>query len=131
MAPLRKWDDIMPQGPMLRALCLGNEAYTTSSFEKLPNCVNDAASVNEMVNTVPACEAEFKINLADKKAMKTALVDFLGRASARPPRVLLFYFSGHGVQTGDQLGVLLSRVSQRVTFASASLCLCLWICLYQ
>ena len=103
MAHLKRWDAIMPVGPMMRALCLGNEAYCGKQFDKLPNCVNDASSVRDMVNKVPSCKAEFKTNLADKKAMETALADFLCKASTHPPRVLLFYFSGHGVQTGDEL----------------------------
>jgi len=103
MGPLRKWDEINPLGPMLRALCLENAAYCDDHFHYLPNSVDDATNVKEIVNTVPSSEAELETNLKDKKAMQAALAGFFGRATARPLQVWLFYFSGHGVKQGDQL----------------------------
>ena len=55
------------------------------------------------MDEVPGAEAQVHVNLADKKAMQAALDDFLGKVSDRPPRMLLLYVSGHGVQTGEQL----------------------------
>ena len=88
---------------MLRALCFGNATYSSAQFGELPNCVQDANSVKKAVDEMPGAEAQVHINLADKRAMQAALDDFLGKASARPPRMLMFYVSGHGVQTGEQL----------------------------
>ncbi len=97
------WEAVSPRGPMLLALCFGNAKYSSAQFEELPNCVQDANSVKKAVDEMPGAEAQVHINLADKKAMQAALEDFLGKAKDRPPRMLLFYVSGHGVQTGEQL----------------------------
>ena len=88
---------------MLRGLCFGNAKYSSAQFGELPNCVQDANSVKKAVDEMPGAEAQVHINLADKKAMQAALGDFLVKASDRPPRMLLLYVSGHGVQTGEQL----------------------------
>ena len=99
----RLWEAVSPRGPMLRALCFGNAKYSSAQFGELPNCVQDAISVKKAVDEMPGAEAQVHVNLADKKAMQAALDDFLGKASDRPPRMLLLYVSGHGVQTGEQL----------------------------
>jgi uncharacterized caspase-like protein len=99
----RPWQEVSPRGPMLRALCFGNENYSSAQFSKQPSAVQDAQSVKKAGDEMPDGIAQVHMNLADKQAMEGALADFLGKACERPPRMLLFYVSGHGVQTGDQL----------------------------
>ena len=99
----RQWQEVSPRGPTLRALCFGNENYSSTQFSKLPSAVQDAESVKKAVEEMPDGIAQVHMNLADKQAMEGALADFLGKAFERPPRMLLFYVSGHGVQTGEQL----------------------------
>ena len=103
---VRKWDDIMLLGPSLCALCIGNEEY---SDKKLTNCARDAQRVVDEVRKLPEdlkAEAEVRMNVKDKIGMEKALRDFLAKYAGRLPRTLLFYFSGHGIQTGDTLFLL-------------------------
>ena len=99
----RRWEEVDPPGPMLRALCIGNDKYGRGRFEPLPSCGNDAERVAQAVRSVPNAEATCRMNLCDKPAMKKALIEFLDQQSNRPPRVLILYCSGHGVQAGDKL----------------------------
>ena len=104
---VRKWDEIMPLGPTLCALCIGNDEYSADkNFSKLPNCVQDAERVADEVRKLPEAAADVHRNVKDKAGMEKALKDFLAKHAGRPPRILIFYFSGHGIQTGDTLFLL-------------------------
>ena len=49
-------------------------------------------------------------NVQDKAAMERALKDFLTKIH-RPPRMVLVYFSGHGVQEGDEIFLVPTHAS--------------------
>ena len=114
MAPVRppqKWDDTLPHGPPLCALCIGNDGYV--SFEALSSCVKDAkamaAQVRKKLGASGAWATEV-CNVQDKAAMERALKDFLGQIH-RPPRVVLVYFSGHGMQERDEIFLVPTNAS--------------------
>jgi uncharacterized caspase-like protein len=114
MAPVRppqKWDDTLPHGPPLCALCIGNDGYV--SFEALSSGVKDAKAMAAQVRKkLGASEARATevFNVQDKAAMERALKDFLGQIH-RPPRVVLVYFSGHGMQEGDEIFLVPTNAS--------------------
>ena len=113
MGKLRKWE-VLPQGPSLCALCIGNNEYSGETFPKLPNCVQDAQRVKEEVEKLPEdlkAVAEMRRNVKDKAGMEKALSDFLSKHAGSPLRTLLFYVSGHGFQTGDTLFLLPTSAS--------------------
>ena len=99
------WEDTELRGPLLCALCFGNANYKDETFCDLPNCVNDAERVAKQARKV-SDNAVVKVerNLPDKKAMIQALENFLfRRPPLHTPRIVLIYFSGHGIQAGHRL----------------------------
>jgi uncharacterized caspase-like protein len=90
---------------MLCALCLGNDKYDLpgSPFAALDSCSNDAKTVATKVRNLGASATHLS-NLRNKASMEKALKDFLNPAKiCRPPRFVLVYFSGHGVQEGEKI----------------------------
>ena len=66
--------------------------------------------------------AKVKCNIKDKAAMELELKDFL-RQIRRPPRMVLVYFSGHGVQEGDEIFLVPTHVSPSTVEEMRALCL--------
>jgi hypothetical protein len=66
--------------------------------------------------------AKVKCNIKDKAAMELELKDFL-RQIRRPPRMVLVYFSGHGVQEGDEIFLVPTHASPSTVEELRALCL--------
>jgi uncharacterized caspase-like protein len=100
------WNDTLPHGPLLCALCMGNDKYVAPGqpFDQLNACGNDAKTVAKKVRDLGEDRAHATLlsNLKDKAAMEKALKVFLSQIR-QPPRTVLVYFSGHGLQEGDQI----------------------------
>lgn len=76
-----------------QALCIGINSYSPS-YLRLRPCIDDATDVHGSLRTLgfrSHCEAELNL-----KSMKSVTQKFI--RSIRPGAVVIFYFSGHGVQ---------------------------------
>ena len=105
MSPIRKkhWGDLNVGGPQLRALCIGNNTKGNHVFPDLENCAKDARAVKEKICNIFGPDAvTLEYNIKTKEGLVTVLRDFLKRFD-RPPRMVIIYFSGHGVQEGDEI----------------------------
>ena len=127
MPPVKwqKWEETLPHGPPLCALCIGNDDYVSSTFGALSSCARDAKAVAAQVRHKLQDEgawAKVKCNIKDKAAMELELKDFL-RQIRRPPRMVLVYFSGHGVQEGDEIFLVPTHVSPSTVEELRALCL--------
>ena len=121
----QKWEETLPHGPPLCALCMGNDDYVSSTFGALSLCARDAKAVSaEVHNKLQAAGAwaKVKCNIKDKAAMELELKDFL-RQIRRPPRMVLVYFSGHGVQEGDEIFLVPTLASPSTVEELRALCL--------
>ena len=101
----KQWDDLKTRGPQLRALCIGNNYNTKDNavFGALKNCTKDAEAVAQKVRDLFGQEAvTLKRNIKHRAQLEKELRDFLLKID-RPPRMVIIYFSGHGVQEGDQI----------------------------
>jgi hypothetical protein len=77
------------------ALVIGNSNYTHAV--KLPNPVNDATDVAEVLRNV-GFEVIFKLD-ANRTQMATAIEEFTSRISGAESA--LFYYAGHGIQVAN------------------------------
>jgi len=121
----QKWEETLPHGPPLCALCIGNDDYVSSTFGALSSCARDAKAVAAQVhNRLQRAGAWAKVecNIRDKAAMELELKDFL-RQIRRPPRMVLVYFSGHGVQEGDEIFLVPTHASPSTVEELRALCL--------
>jgi uncharacterized caspase-like protein len=121
----QKWEETLPHGPSLCALCIGNDNYVSSTFGALSSCAKDAKAVAAQVhNRLQRAGAWAKVecNIRDKAAMELELKDFL-RQIRRPPRMVLIYFSGHGVQEGDEIFLVPTHASPSTVEELRALCL--------
>ena len=76
-----------------RALVIGISEYEKGP--KLPNPVNDAKDMSNMLARIGFIIDEPKLNLT-KKDMRIVLAEF--EDLIQPGDMVLFYFAGHGVQ---------------------------------
>ena len=109
----QKWEETLPHGPPLCALCMGNDKYESSSFPALKSCVKDAKAVAAQVRDKlgqSGAWATVADNIKDKAAMEMKVKDFL-RQIRKPPRMVLVYVSGHGVQEGDEIFIVPTHAS--------------------
>ena len=105
----KRWSDLDQQGPTVRALCLGVNAY--QHLGPLDNCERDAEAMAEKVRALPGalhgdCTAKVckSSQLKDKEAMRNEVRKFVQTIDKdRPPRVVLVSYSGHGMQDGDAI----------------------------
>ena len=105
MPPIKKmhWGDLNVRGPQLRALCIGNNTKGNHVFPDLKNCAKDASAVAQRVRIIFEPDAvTLECNIKTKEQLVTVLRDFLKRFD-HPPRMVIIYFSGHGVQEGDEI----------------------------
>ena len=127
VAPVKwqKWEETLPHGPSLCALCIGNDDYESSTFGALRLCARDAKAVAAQVRNKledAGAWAEVKCNIKDKADMEGELKDFLKKIH-RPPRMVLVYFSGHGVQEGDEIFLVPTHASPSTVKELRALCL--------
>ena len=83
------------QGPRRLALAIGNNAYRD---HPLQNAVNDAQAVRAALADV-GFDVDLKLNTGMAQ-LEQAASEFAARV--RPGDVAVFYYSGHGMQVGDQ-----------------------------
>jgi hypothetical protein len=109
----KTWEETLPHGPPLCALCMGNDKYESSSFPALRSCVRDAkavaAQVRNKLGELGAWATDVG-NIKDKAAMELEVKHFL-RQIRRPPRMVLVYVSGHEVQEGDEIFLVPTHAS--------------------
>ncbi|MGA3019464.1 MAG: caspase family protein [Bryobacteraceae bacterium] len=88
---------VLPVGGVSRrlALVIGNNAYRD---RPLQNAVNDAQAVRAALAEV-GFDVDLKLNVGIAE-MEDAAGEFVARV--RPGDVAVFYYSGHGMQVGDQ-----------------------------
>lgn len=81
------------------ALVIGNSAY--QSVPTLPNPINDAASVGDLLKS-----AGFEVVVAPdltQTAMRRAIADFVEQIHARgPDTIALVFYAGHGLQVDGE-----------------------------
>jgi len=109
------WEETPSHGPWLCALCIGNDYRQNNTFHHLPSCIKDARAVYDLVLDkigTPRASATPHYNLKDKDGMKDALKAFCAQIR-RPPRMVIYYFSGHAVQEGDGIFLLPNDASPR------------------
>jgi len=109
----KTWEETLPHGPPLCALCMGNDAYVSSSFPALSSSVNDAKAVAAQIENKLGESGAWATdvgNIKDKAAMELQVKNFL-RQIRRPPRMVLVYVSGHGVQEGDEIFLVPTHAS--------------------
>jgi len=88
----QKWEERLPHGPPVRALCFGINYY--DNLESLSNCEQDADKIVNGVRSLSdgrqgKCVAKLRKGpqLKDKRAMKSAVIDFLREIDKEaPPR---------------------------------------------
>jgi len=91
----KQWDDVMPRGPTMRALCFGINQY--AHLDPLSNSERDADEIAKRVRNLSDgrngnCVAKLRTGsqLKDKEAMKTAVIAFLNQIDKdAPPRYIL------------------------------------------
>ena len=106
------WEETLPHGPWLCALCIGND-YRENTVGHLPMCAKDARAVRDLVlDRIPRASATGHYNLKDKYGMEHALKAFCAQIR-KPPRMVIYYFSGHAVQEGDGIFLLPNDASPR------------------
>ncbi|UJR35925.1 hypothetical protein I4U23_028667 [Adineta vaga] len=86
-----------------QALSIGINAYSPSHLRLRP-CINDAADMHHALQSI-GFHTQYEADL-DLKSMKLSTQKFI--RSIRPGAVVLFYFSGHGVQS-DGNNYLIAR----------------------
>ena len=107
------WEETLPHGPLLCALCIGNDYRENAIFGHLPICTKDARAVHDLLlNKIQRASATHHCNLKDKDGMKHALKAFCAQIR-KPPRMVIYYFSGHAVQEGDGIFLLPNDASPR------------------
>ena len=102
------YDSTLAQGGWVKALCIGVDEY--QHLPALANCVRDARAIAQKVQDIhgslaaagPDQERQCK-NPVSKLSLQQVLKTFLAGIVNAPPRVVLVYFAGHGIRTGDKI----------------------------
>jgi hypothetical protein len=102
------YDSTLAQGGWVKALCIGVDEY--QHLPALANCVRDARAIAQKVQDIhgslaaagPDQERQCK-NPVSKLSLQKVLKTFLAGIVNAPPRVVLVYFAGHGIRTGDKI----------------------------
>jgi hypothetical protein len=102
------YDSTLAQGGWVKALCIGVDEY--QHLAALANCVRDARAIAQKVQDIhgslaaagPDQERQCK-NPVSKLSLQQVLKTFLAGIVNAPPRVVLVYFAGHGIRTGDKI----------------------------
>ena len=111
-----RWEDFLPQGLRVQALCIGVGEYGggVGELAKLPNATADAKSMARCVDELGGSKAQLVENLARKCDMMQGLKDFVSKVDAdRPPRIILVFYAGHGMQQGDAIYMLPTRANPK------------------
>jgi len=106
-----RWEDSLPQGLRVQALCIGVSDYGggVGKLDKLPNATADAKSIARCVNELGGRIGMFQLveNPVHKKDLTKAVKNFVSKIDVdRPPRIILVFYAGHGMQHGDAIYLL-------------------------
>jgi len=96
-----------PQEMQRYALIIGNSNYINIS--PLKNPVNDAHDMKETLEEV-GFKVIYRENVANRKAMKTAVNEFAQQLKQKRG-IGLFYYAGHGIQTNGTNYLIPTKVS--------------------
>jgi len=99
------WEDWSPQGHRVHALCIGVSDYTV--LDKLPNAIKDAKSIAQCVEESGRSKTQIVDNPVRRYDMTQGVKNFVSKVDKdRPPRIVLVFYAGHGMQHGDAIYML-------------------------
>ena len=105
-------------GLRVAALCIGVDKYEHMS--DLNNAVHDAESIHQKLKSIPNCNSmllpSHKTSTAG--ALLAAVSSFLKDSELQndPPKVLKFFYAGHGIQEGDKTFLVPGRAVVQAGF---------------
>ena len=103
---VQTWEQVVPPGLWVQALCIGLNEY--KHWPHLKNGISDAEGIAQSIETLPASKVlPVCQNPRSKLELQTAVINFLAQIDKHsPPRIVLVFFSGHGIQEGDEIFLL-------------------------
>jgi len=108
----KRWEDCWSQGNHVQALCIGVSEYT--ELNTLPNAVLDAKRIAHCVDELGRNKSQIVANPMSKSELKREVQDFVRRIDRdRPPRIVLVFYAGHGMQEGDAIYLLPAKVNPK------------------
>jgi hypothetical protein len=122
MAKTKRWEESLPRGLQMQALCIGVNDYKKKT--KLKNAVADAEGITRCIENLPDSSARAVcVNPESKGALRWGIESFLLDINKeRPPRIVLIFYAGHAVQEGNQIFLLPANANPKTPEDLKSTC---------
>ena len=121
MAKIKRWEESLPRGLQMQALCIGVNNYKEKT--KLKNAIADAEGIARCIENLPDSSARAVRNPESKCARRREIGSFLSDLpKERPPRIVLIFYAGHAVQEGNQIFLLPANANPKTPEDLKSTC---------